>query len=181
MKIYTKTGDKGDSGLFGGKRIRKSDVRLHAYGTVDELNAILGVILAEDDLTEESKHQLLHIQSLLFIVGSDLATPVENKVTIPRVTADHAKELERWIDAMDATLPPLQNFILPGGSASGALLHQARTVCRRAERYIVELEDTQSINHEVVVFINRLSDYLFVLARFINHERGITETPVILR
>ncbi len=179
MKIYTRTGDKGDSGLFGGDRVRKSSLRLHAYGTVDELNAILGMVLCEK-IPERTRTELTHIQSLLFIVGSDLATPNE-KVNVPRVLPEEATMLEGWIDEMEQTLAPLTNFILPGGCHGGAQLHQARTVCRRAERHIVALMDHETINPEIIIFMNRLSDYLFVAARFVNHESGQTETAVKLR
>lgn len=179
MKIYTRTGDKGNSGLFGGERVRKSSRRLHAYGTVDELNSILGLILCEKLPTELSE-QLKKIQSMLFIVGADLATN-NLKVKVPRIAASDVAMLEQWIDAMQETLPELSNFIVPGGSRAGSLLHQARTVCRRSERWIVELMDQEKCNVHILTFMNRLSDYLFVAARFVNHEGDQTETPVILR
>lgn len=175
MKIYTRTGDRGKTGLFGGSRISKSDLRLHAYGTVDELNAGMGLILAED-LTDARRDEFVCIQRLLFCVGSDLATPMASTSKIERLTGACAKDLERWIDAMDASLPPLTQFILPGGSRTAALLHAARTTCRRAERWIVQLAEREPINPEIIVFMNRLSDYLFTAARFENMVQSIGDT-----
>lgn len=180
MKIYTRTGDKGSTGLFGGTRIPKSSVRLHAYGTVDELNACLGVVLS-NDLPQETRHQLLTIQSTLFIVGADLATPIGSKASTARLTATKTDELEQWIDAMEETLPALTNFILPGGTAAAAQLHVARTVCRRAERWISQLRETEQISEQILPYMNRLSDYLFVAARFVNKIAGSMDQKVILR
>ena len=178
MKIYTKTGDKGRTGLFGGTRVSKSSVRLHAYGTLDELNACLGVIGAEKELPDDLKTQLTWIQTLLFSVGADLATPLESKASVKRMTEEPALMMEGWIDAMELTLPPLTTFILPSGSRSGALLHEARTVCRRAERWIVQLGESEPVTEAVVVIVNRLSDYLFVAARYANKKIGMPETQV---
>jgi cob(I)alamin adenosyltransferase len=178
MKIYTKTGDKGTTGLFGGTRIPKSSVRLHAYGTLDELNACLGVIGAEADVPEDLRTQLTWIQTLLFSIGADLATPLESKANIKRMTEEPALQLEQWIDVMEETLPPLTTFILPSGSRVGALLHEARTVCRRAERWIVELHEKEKITDAIIVITNRLSDYLFVAARYANKKLGKPETQV---
>ncbi|PKL83286.1 MAG: ATP:cob(I)alamin adenosyltransferase [Ignavibacteriae bacterium HGW-Ignavibacteriae-3] len=170
MKIYTKTGDKGETSLFGGKRVRKDDQRIKAYGTVDELNAILGVAHSEL-INKELKDVIVGIQNDLFTVGSDLSSPLENEnknYTIPRANADQIIRLENLIDQYDSLLPPLKNFILPGGLKGAAVLHQARTVCRRAEREVVALAGTEEINDQIEVYLNRLSDMLFVLARFEN-------------
>lgn len=178
MKIYTRGGDKGKTSLFGGTRVSKSAVRLHAYGTLDELNAILGSAVADSTLPGLTKTQLLWIQSLLFQIGADLATPLESSANILRMDASYATTMETWIDEMEAHLSPLTSFILPGGSAAGAKLHEARTVCRRAERWIVELMDSEPVTEAVIVIINRLSDYLFVAARFVNHKLDIPEAVV---
>lgn len=173
MKIYTKTGDDGTTGLYGGKRVAKFSSRIEAYGTVDELNAVIGVALTHD-LHEKVSEPLLYISSLLFTVGSDLATPQDasQKSSVPAINEEHVDFLEKWIDAYQEHLPALRNFILPGGSPGGAHLHLARTVCRRAERAIVALKQDEEINPIVLRFINRLSDYLFVAARFVNAKEG---------
>jgi cob(I)alamin adenosyltransferase len=177
MKIYTRGGDTGKTSLFGGTRVSKSAVRLHAYGTLDELNAILGSVVADGTLPVSIKTQLLWIQSLLFQIGADLATPFESGANILRMDASHATTLETWIDDMETHLTPLTSFILPGGSAAGAKLHEARTVCRRAERWIVELTDSEAVTEAVIVIVNRLSDYLFVCARYANHVGGVADVP----
>ena len=173
MKIYTKTGDDGTTGLFGGKRVAKFSARIEAYGTVDELNAVIGVALTHDVHAKVSE-PLQHISSLLFTVGSDLATPQDasQKSSVPAISEEHVDFLEKWIDAYQEHLPALRNFILPGGSPGGAHLHLARTVCRRAERAIVALKQDEEINPIVLRFINRLSDYFFVAARFVNAKEG---------
>jgi len=173
MKIYTKTGDEGFTGLLAGGRVAKSHVRLHAYGTVDELNAILGIVLS---VTEEASLQskLANVQGDLFTVGADLAAPLD-KPKMLRTTADMTQRLEREIDAWDRQLPPLKNFILPGGKTAGAYLHLARTVCRRAERWIVALHELEAVNTEVLRYMNRLSDWLFVAARWSNKNDGFEE------
>ena len=178
MKIYTRTGDKGTTGLFGGKRISKSALRLHAYGTLDELNAALGVIAAEKDLPAPLPVQIMEIQSLLFQIGADLATPLESSAVIKRMDEAPAKRMEDWIDDLETSLPPLMRFILPGGSPVGAHLHLARTICRRAERLIVELDGTEAITKAIIVILNRLSDYLFVAARYANKKLGAEEKGV---
>lgn len=181
MKIYTKTGDTGNTGLFGGKRVPKSALRIHAYGTVDELNAVLGVILAHGTLPTPVDEQLHTVQQRLFLIGTDLSTPTESNNDIPRVEHVHINEVEEWIDGLDDALPELTKFILPNGSALGAHLHQARTICRRAERYIVGLAEKEPINAHVITFINRLSDYLFVAARTVNKAEKREETSVDIR
>ncbi len=170
MKIYTKTGDKGTTSLFGGKRVSKSESRISAYGTVDELNASIGVILSEN-VDVQTKEILIKVQNQLFTLGSDLATPLnESKIRIelPRVKKEMTLFLEKSIDKIESGLPELKNFILPGGIKSAALLHFSRTVCRRAERNVVELMAREQINTEIVKYLNRLSDLLFSLARYEN-------------
>jgi cob(I)alamin adenosyltransferase len=178
MKIYTRTGDAGATDLFGGIRVRKSDRRVAACGDVDELNACLGVVHAEESLGPEVREFLAQIQKDLFAIGARLADPAEriaDRVTKVGMGQQDIERLEGWIDRFDAEVPPLRRFILPGGSQAGALLHFSRTVCRRAERGIVEL-GAESVDAHVVAYINRLSDLLFVLARAVNHRAGQGET-----
>ncbi len=174
MKIYTKTGDAGETSLYGGQRVLKNIVRIETYGTVDECNAVLGTAagLIED---AEAKAVVTRIQGELFEVGADLATPLERGETVPRVRPEETAQLEAEIDRFEEELEPLRHFILPGGSAGGAMLHQARAVCRRAERHLVTLESTETLNPEVGRYLNRLSDHLFVLARLVNHRAGVPE------
>ncbi len=178
MKIYTRTGDKGSTGLFGGTRIPKSHVRLHAYGTLDELNASLGSALSHEHLPKPIPEQLRRVQSILFQVGADLATPHESTAKILRMEEHFATEMEGWIDDLETHLPPLTRFIVPGGSSAGATLHSARTICRRAERWIVELGETEPVTKAIIVIVNRLSDYLFVAARYANKKLGHEEAGV---
>lgn len=177
MKIYTKTGDEGQTGLVGGSRVGKDDPRVAAYGDVDEANAALGVVLAH--VTDEETNELLHqIQRDLFALGAQLADPADKVAAQKekaRVTLDHVAVLERAIDVHDARLPALTAFILPGGSPLGAFLHLARTVCRRAERSVVALSRDNHVDPLLIVYLNRLSDLLFVLARAENHRRGQPE------
>ena len=178
MKIYTRTGDKGETSLFGGTRVHKSDRRVAAYGDVDELNACLGVVLADRDLDSDAREMLLHVQKDLFAIGARLADPAEKisaRVAKAAVADADIDRLENWIDRLEADLPPLRRFILPGGNTAGALLHLARTVCRRAERAIVAL-GPGNVDPAVLTYVNRLSDWLFVLARAVNHRTGRTET-----
>lgn len=185
IRIYTKTGDQGETGLFGGRRVAKDDTRVEAYGTADELNALLGVVLTQcsDESVSES---LLSIQSELFQLGADLATPPEEKTTRGRVTIRRLGEaevqrLEGLIDRWDADLPPLQSFILPGGHPVAAALHHARTVCRRLERRCVTLQQkeredgTDEEYRFILPYLNRLSDLLFVLARAVNSRYGVED------
>lgn len=169
MKIYTKTGDNGTTGLFDGRRVRKDDLRVETYGTVDELNSIIGLALAFD-LPNEMKEDIEKISYDLFILGGDLATPLNSKVNfkINRIESNHIVWLEQKIDKYTEVLPPLSNFILPGGCKSASFLHQARTVCRRLERKIVTLSEHEDLGEFVIVYVNRLSDYLFVAARLAN-------------
>lgn len=175
MKIYTKTGDKGETSLFGGGRVSKSADRIEAYGTVDELNAILG--LARSENMTETVQQMLHlIQQDLFILGADLATPSDAKVTIPRIELSHYSKLESWIDELEDSLEPLRFFILPGGTPAASTLHIARTVCRRAERRVITAKVNEMISDNCVIYLNRLSDLLFVMSRFENHKAGVAES-----
>ncbi len=180
MKIYTRTGDKGTTGLYGGDRVSKASLRMHAYGTIDELNACLGVLLSDENIPRQTAEQLAKIQGTLFSIGADLATPLHSKAKILRSKAEWATELEQWIDAMELELPPLTSFIFPSGSAVGSELHRARTVCRRAERWIVQLAEQESITPESTIYVNRLSDYLFVAARFVNKSLGVPERDVVI-
>jgi cob(I)alamin adenosyltransferase len=178
MKIYTKTGDMGETGLFGGERVSKDSPRISAYGTIDELNAFLGYTIAE--VKDESvKKNLIKIQNYLFTVGTDLATPdteKNKKLSIQRTPESFFKDIENMIDHYDAQLEELRNFILPGGSKSSALLHICRTVCRRAEREVVALKKTVTIGDNIIIFLNRLSDLFFVLSRFENKVSNHPDT-----
>ncbi|MCH2147672.1 MAG: cob(I)yrinic acid a,c-diamide adenosyltransferase [Phycisphaerales bacterium] len=171
MPLYTKTGDDGSTGLFGGGRILKNDVRMHAVGDVDETNAAIGSVHDES---------LNPLQSLLFDVGADLATPVDNE-HVRRIDEEDIASLEAWIDKADSQNDKLNAFVLPGGSTRAASLHLARAVCRRAERSIVSLHRQGGCSLHILILINRLSDLLFALARLANKEEGIQDTPWIAR
>lgn len=177
MKIYTRKGDKGETGLIGGTRLLKSALRVEAYGEVDELNAALGWVRARL-IDEAIKAELLQIQRDLFAIGAQLADPtghVEQKAEKAGISEGRVRELEGLIDRYDALLSPLRAFILPGGSEGGSLLHLARAVCRRAERRIVALSQDDPLPPVLISYINRLSDLLFTLARVVNREAGIEE------
>ena len=179
-RIYTRTGDKGETGLFGGKRMRKDDLRVEAYGTVDELNAVLGAVRAQGPEAEVDV-LLFGIQNDLFLLGADLATPTpedthKGRITIERVEPERTAGLEQAIDRYEAALPPLTQFILPGGHPVAAALHVGRVVCRRAERRCVALAGVATdLNPEILRYLNRLSDLLFVLARYANHHNGLPD------
>jgi cob(I)alamin adenosyltransferase len=177
MKIYTKTGDEGQTGLWGGQRVSKDSVRVNAYGTVDELNAMLGVVRAHGMDVDLDK-LLIRIQNELFVLGSDLATPGEAD-NIPRVKGEYAAQMEQEIDRFENELEPLRQFILPGGTLQAAYLHLSRTVCRRAERSVVTLASIEGepLNHEIVTYLNRLSDLLFVLGRVANARAMTSDVP----
>jgi cob(I)alamin adenosyltransferase len=178
MKIYTRTGDSGTTGLFGGDRVTKTHPRIAAYGTVDELNAFVGMARAHFGEAEAPLDAIsARVQNDLFVIGADLATPATAKPSVPRVEARHVEALERDIDALEAELEPLKQFVLPGGTPSAAALHLARTVCRRAERESVDLAATEPINEHVATYLNRLSDLFFVMSRWANHERGVSDVP----
>jgi cob(I)alamin adenosyltransferase len=179
QRIYTGTGDAGDTGLFGGARVAKSHPRVEAYGAVDELNATLGwtATAVSDTGIREG---IPAIQSDLFAIGAHLATEAREgrrAPSLPPLPTARIAELEAWIDRAEEALPELRSFILPGGSAGGAALHVARTVCRRAERRVVELSRTAELDGAIIVFLNRLSDLLFVLARLENARAGAGEHP----
>ena len=175
MKIYTKFGDTGETALYGGTRISKDTLQIEAIGTVDELNAYIGyanTLIEESDISEI----LERVQNHLFSLGADLATPeTHTKSSEIRITGDFTLEMESLIDTLSEELPPLTNFILPGGSNAGGLLHLARTVCRRSERCVVRLSKETEINPEIIICLNRLSDLLFVIARVVNNRADSSE------
>lgn len=175
-KIYTRTGDDGSTALGTGDRIAKTAPRIAAYGTVDELNAAIGVVLT-CDLPSDVRAALTRVQNELFHAGADLCVPEADKggTPGPRIEQRHIAALETLIDSLNASLPPLKNFVLPGGTAASAQLHVARTVARRAERDVVRLADAEPVNPLVVAYLNRLSDALFVMARFENQQAGVAE------
>lgn len=174
FKIYTKTGDEGQTALFGGKRLPKSHLRIECYGTVDELNSFLGLVR---DRTEDEhvRAVLFEIQNRLFDLGANLASDPSKNLPSPTVGQTDIQLLENEIDAMEATLPPLKNFILPGGHPTVSHCHVARCVCRRAERLVVALNMEEPVSPEVLKYLNRLSDYLFVLARKLGQNLGASE------
>ena len=175
MKIYTKTGDDGSTGLFGGQRVSKSNLRVDVYGTIDELNSVIGIVIANDP-REKMIETLESICSKLFVAGSDIATPIENaKVSIQRISEDDITSLEKLIDEYTSVLPELKHFILPGGSKTSAYLHLARTVCRRAERLAVELSLSENIGDFIIRYLNRLSDFLFTASRYANYLEGVED------
>ena len=179
MKIYTKKGDKGQTGLIGGSRVSKNDLRINAYGTVDELNAHVGMLR---DLVDnaELKLNLLEIQDRLFTAGSLLAVGEKGtKMKLPELQEANIECLESWIDKMDIGLPPMKTFVLPGGHVIVSTCHIARTVCRRAERLIVELSNQVEVAGVVVAYFNRLSDYFFTLSRKLSMDLNAEETPWI--
>jgi len=181
MKIYTKTGDKGETGLFGGERVSKNNLRLNAYGSIDELNSFLGLAIIEVT-SVEIKNVLNDLQNKLFVLGSDLATPETEKnvkLNITRLPDSYIFDTEKTIDDFEAKLDELKNFILPGGSKGSALLHICRTISRRAEREVVALKNTEHIGENIVIFLNRLSDLFFVLSRFENKYSNIPDTKWI--
>jgi cob(I)alamin adenosyltransferase len=178
FKIYTKTGDEGETGLFGGKRLPKHHLRIESYGTVDELNSWLGLLRDQAPQGAEIERDLLQdVQSLLFTLGSILASDPEKKMAVPELLPEHVEELERAIDRMDAALPALKNFILPGGHPLVSQCHIARCVCRRAERLVVALNEQEPLSPILVQYLNRLSDYLFTLARYFSVLLKAEEIP----
>jgi cob(I)alamin adenosyltransferase len=177
-KIYTKTGDRGETGLFGGSRVSKDDPRVEAYGTLDEATSALGLLAVH--LDAELAAVVHAIQRTLFDIGAELATPKPGRVPadrVPSVTAEAVESLERLIDGWEAELAPLRAFILPGGSRQAAICHLARSIVRRAERRTVTLARSAAINPEILRYLNRLSDCLFVLARVLNRRAGIADVP----
>jgi cob(I)alamin adenosyltransferase len=177
MKIYTKSGDQGETSLWGGSRVMKSHPRVNAYGTVDEANSMIGLSLSFFPANEPVIHaRLIRIQNELFQVGSELATQNGASTSCPFVEDSEIARLEVEIDEMETALPALKNFILPNGSSAGAALHLARTIVRRAERECVDLGHNEPVRQELIRYLNRLSDYLFVMARFVNQVLGQSET-----
>jgi cob(I)alamin adenosyltransferase len=186
VKIYTRGGDAGETGLFGGDRVEKDDPRVVAYGEVDELNAILGLVIARDEAELLKREALFELQEDLFAIGARLAAAdperARRKGSIPDLAAERVTALETWIDELTAELPPLDAFILPGGTTLAAQLQVARTVCRRAERAIVPLIEAQPELGEIIVpYMNRLSDLLFTLSRTANRKDGVVETTWLPR
>jgi cob(I)alamin adenosyltransferase len=175
-KIYTRKGDEGETSLGGGQRVAKDALRVCAYGTVDELNSAIGVALAQG-LSPRLAEQLPLIQNELFHLGSDLCFVEEDKAkfALPQIEPHHVARLEAWIDELNDVVGPLENFILPGGAAGAAHLHIARAICRRAEREVTALARAEAIGPHVFAYLNRLSDLLFVMARYENKQRGIAE------
>ncbi|MBP7569380.1 MAG: cob(I)yrinic acid a,c-diamide adenosyltransferase [Acidobacteria bacterium] len=177
MKIYTRTGDAGETALFDGRRVPKSDLRVEAYGDVDELNAVVGLVLAEG-LDEDLAAMLRAVQRDLFALGGRLADPagkIAGRVGKVAIGDPDIARLEEWIDALEMELIPLRHFILPGGTRAASLLHVCRTVCRRAERRVVQL-GSEAVEPALLAYLNRLSDFLFVLARAANRRAGVAET-----
>jgi cob(I)alamin adenosyltransferase len=173
-RIYTRTGDKGETGLVDGSRVPKDSLRVEAYGDIDELNSVLG--LARAFLKDRELDSLLEeLQKELFIAGADLASITQSEREAPRITREKVITMEKTIDRLQEDLPPLKAFILPSGGQAGAILHLARTVCRRAERNIVKLSKTEKINDQMIPYINRLSDLLFIVARVANHRENTHE------
>lgn len=177
MKIYTKKGDKGMTGLIGGSRVSKASIRIECYGTVDELNSWLGVI-RDGKLKNIHQEQLTEVQDRLFTIGSSLACDDENSgMKIPDLLKEDVEKLEKWMDEMDTQLEPMRSFILPGGDQTSSFCHVARCVCRRAERICVDLSSTEFVAELVLIYLNRLSDYLFVLSRKIAADNGVSDHP----
>jgi len=183
MKLYTRTGDDGTTGLFSGARVSKDHPRIEAYGTVDELNSTLGLAAAACDVErpfEKRLHEIIgQLQSRLFDIGADLATPEgsRNEAKIVRVDATQVAEAEQFIDEIDGANPPMRHFVMPGGTELAARLHLARTVCRRAERLMITLSHTEPVGSPAIHYVNRVSDLLFAAARRANHERGVADIP----
>jgi cob(I)alamin adenosyltransferase len=177
MKIYTKSGDNGETSLFGGERVKKNHLSIHAYGTVDELNSWIGLI--KDTIDDKYNPFLIKIQEQLFTIGSYLATGDNKKmmVHLPKLSDSPVLELENSIDVIQEALPEMKNFILPGGHSISSYCHLARCVCRRAERLTIETSEIQNVNPIIITYLNRLSDYLFVLARKVLFDLNIPEQP----
>jgi cob(I)alamin adenosyltransferase len=177
MKIYTKTGDKGETSLIGGTRVPKYHVRIEAYGTIDELNSWVGLI-RDQQINETTVSSLMQIQDRLLTIGSLLAEdPEKSRMKLPQIQNDDVTFLEKEIDRMNESIPELKSFILPGGHTVVSYCHIARCVCRRGERLIVHLREENPVNEKIVIYVNRLSDYLFTLARFLAHKLHSVETP----
>ena len=176
MKIYTRKGDTGETSLIGGVRVSKTHIRIEAYGTVDELNSAIGIVRDSIQMPE-IEEQLINIQNQLFTIGSELASAEGSKMVIPHVSNEDITGLEQAMDQMDSELPELKNFILPGGDLATSYCHLARCICRRAERRVVTLYDHEPVDEKIIQYLNRLSDFLFMLGRYITHKNGGVETP----
>ena len=176
-KLYTRTGDDGSTSLVDGSRAMKCHPRVEAYGDIDELSSALGLVASSAKCPEEIRGQILDIQNLLFAIGAYLATPPKEERAEAVIPAGESAKLEGWIDALDEQTPPMKSFILPGGSEEASRCHLARTVCRRAERKIIALAQETDVAPEVISYINRLSDYLFIAARYLNFISGIADIP----
>lgn len=172
--LYTRRGDKGETSLYGPRRVSKDDPRVEAYGAIDELNSLLGAVIAASR-DRALVASLKEIQRMLFVAGGDAATEIPSRQDVPRIGRHHTKRLEAMTDELLAELPPLANFILPGGTVTGANLHLARSVCRRAERRVVTASRTEDMNPELLPFFNRLSSYFFNLSRWANKKAGRKE------
>ncbi|MEM9338850.1 MAG: cob(I)yrinic acid a,c-diamide adenosyltransferase [Bacteroidota bacterium] len=178
MKLYTKTGDKGKTSLLGGQKVSKSDLRIEAYGNVDELNSFIGHLKDQEAVENRLKQQLYWIQEHLFTIGSHLATaPDSSGFKLPSISETEVSQLEVWIDKFDSEVPPLKTFILPGGHPAVSLTHICRTVCRRTERSIIRLANDEEIDEAIIKFMNRLSDYFFIFARALGQILGVAEVP----
>ncbi len=181
FKIYTKTGDDGTTGLYGGARVPKYDLRIEAYGTIDELNSYIGLI-RDQSIQENTLKVLLEIQDRLFTIGSILAAqPGKKNLSVPELKSSDVEMLEKEIDRMDTQLEPMKHFILPGGHTTVSYVHIARCVCRRAERLTVHLAVDNEVDALIIKYLNRLSDYLFTLARLLSKQLGASEQPWIPR
>lgn len=175
MRIYTRTGDDGTTGLLGGQRVSKDNPRVEAYGSVDELNAHIGMALLHLHANDRFREMLHSVQETLFVIGSELATPASRKPPVQPVTEAQVQQLEHWIDEIEGNLSVLHHFILPGGTLKAAALHVARTVCRRAERRVVSLFHTEPGNPHIITYLNRLADLLFVMARAANAADSVDD------
>lgn len=177
MKIYTKTGDQGQTSLLGGSRVNKYNIRIESYGTVDELNSYIGIIRSSE-ISQKQKEALIEIQNKLFTIGSQLATePGKENANLPLIQDEDITFLEKGIDNMDSSLPPMKNFVLPGGHPVVAHCHVARCICRRAERLVTHLNDESMVPAIILIYLNRLSDYLFILSRKISDDLSAEEIP----
>lgn len=179
MKVYTKKGDKGTTQLIGGTRVPKNSLRIEAYGTIDELNSYIGLI-RDQKIKDEIKKQLITIQDRLFTIGALLAQdPQKKAMQLPQIQTSNIEDLEKWIDAMEEKLEPMRSFVLPGGHSTVSFCHIARCICRRAERTVVDLNENATVPPILIQYLNRLSDYLFVLGRLLTVELNAEEIPWI--
>ncbi len=181
MKIYTKGGDKGQTSLYGGRRISKDDIRIESYGTIDELNSHVGYLLSAIPLEFDQKELLIEIQNRLFTIGSNLASDPQKNLPVPDLNEEDILKLENAMDNMDASLAPLRSFVLPGGSVANSIAHVCRTVTRRAERRMISLAAVEEVNPILIKYVNRLSDYFFVVSRYLAHKLNHEETPWVPR